>query len=134
MGAQDLNIKRPYTVSSVPSGPANTTQGTITVAAATVFTVSVTTYPDSRTLSIWNFLWSIYIDTNDVNYAWSYGSSLTTTLLSKIMILDHYDWAVSSDSTNQRVQIITIVNNDTASHTFFLNYKSYTESSSAGSG
>ncbi len=129
MGTQDLTIKRPVTVSPIPTF--GTAGATVTVGANSVFIIQINNQPDSGILSIWNFLYSVYIDTNDAAHSWPLGASLGAGLQSKIVITDHLDWGDSSDLLNTRNQKIYIQNTDTASHTCYLYYKAYTFAAAA---
>lgn len=132
MGINDHRAKKALAISTVPAGgPGNTTQGSITVTPGTSGTFAVTTYPDSNSLSLWNFLWSCFVDVDSGDHNYPNGILLPPALLPKLFIFAHYDWATSSDLTNIRTEYIMIINNDMVPHTVYLNYKAYTQPTTA---
>lgn len=131
---QQDNIQRPILgVSSIPFGPDAAT-AVLTVAAGTMGTFIIRTIPDSDRLSLWNYLESIVVDSfaldsnGDFGYEYPVGTLLTNAQL-KMSVSVWDSWALSSDLTNLRVKFITVQNNDTVSHTYYVLFKAYTFSS-----
>lgn len=125
MGKADPTIKRPSSVSTVPTGEAQRTTASTTVPAGKTRTFVVTTFPESDRLSLWNFLWNIYIDTDDPNYDIFGGGALTDAILGSVIVADNLNWGDSSDRDNRRVQKIKVINNDSVDHVAYLKYKAY---------
>lgn len=127
MGAVDVNPKRITTVGSVPKGtqPVGGASSP-SVPANSSYNFQVTFIPQNQLLSIWNFLWSVYVDTNNSTYNWPTGANLSAAQSGNIQISDHIDWATSDDQLNTRIVLIRIVNNDSSPHTFYLKIKGYT--------
>lgn len=132
--ANDITNRKPLGISSVPAGIDPVLEGNATVLAGNKVSFIVTTTPDSPVLSLWNFLYSIVIDSLVVDsselyeYLYPNGSGWTqsSAAYKNTRITDRVDWASSSDTTNKRNHVITIENNDSSSHIYYLFYKAYT--------
>lgn len=129
MGVQDPNFKRLTTVDTVPTSGLVAVSGT--VPSGSKLNVIITTTPHSTDLAIWNFLYSTYVDTDDVAYAYPDGVSLTSA--QRTMRTEQWvDWARSNDQTNKRKTYFRIENYDTASHTYYVKFKAYTTVGAGG--
>jgi len=98
--------------------------GPFTIPANGATNVNVNFTPDDDTLTVWNFLWTLYIDVDDPDNAWPSGASLTAGQLN-IHVFSWVDWFSSSDSTNERTYKIRILNDDTSSHDYYLRIRAY---------
>ena len=127
----DASVRPILTIQSVPEGINDVTTGSTTIAAGSAASFIATTYPSASRLSLWNFLFSIYVDTNDDHYVFPNGASLTSAQRN-LRITQWLDWADSSDIDNVRVHKIRLENTDSSSHTYYLYYKGYTFSSVGG--
>lgn len=100
----------------------------LTIAAGGAATFNITAIPGSQTLTLWNFLWTMYIDGLADANQWPSNTAGTSTLSAaqrSIRAFAWIDWADSSDSTNVRVHKIRVENPDTASHTVTIKLKAY---------
>lgn len=87
------------------------------------FTVTLT--PDVARLSLYNLAISLYVDNdNNAAYLWSSGASLSSGQR-KVKLTCHLDYASSSEVTGERKYMVTLRNEDTASHYYYLYTKSY---------
>lgn len=142
MGTKDISLRRPITVGTVPSGPGpSTTSLTVTIAAGKAITISITTVPDNSVLALWNFLYTIVVDSltldsnGDYGYEYPVGTLIPNNSPIFAMFTEQWlDWAMSSDTSNERTHMIRIHNTDTASHTFYFFYKAYTFAIAPGAG
>lgn len=105
------------------SNVASTGQISLNAGQAIYFTVTVT--PDVQRLTLYNLAISLYVDTDaNVNYLWSSGNSLSSGQL-KVNLTWNLDYASSSDATGERKYMVTLKNEDTAAHNYYLYIKSY---------
>lgn len=139
MASRDINPKPVLTVASIPSGTNQVTGANITISAGSYGVFKISTIPDSDRLGLFNFFPSFYIDALDNDHLWpntsavdGYGGSLTSVVMTNIFISFVPDWARSSDTTNRRVSLATIINTDSSSHVIYLYFKSYTFSAITG--
>lgn len=109
-------------VEGVPSGGAASGSATVTAGGLLSFTVTVT--PLNQTLTVWNFAYTLLVDTNSAGYEYRYGSSLSAAQR-KLRVQSRIDWASSSDATNVRVYIVEIENYDTSDHDIYLYIRAY---------
>lgn len=133
----DNKIRQIQAVSSVPLGLGYSRTTGITVGANNYIAIEVTTNPDSDRLSIWNWIYSVMIDTDSVNNEWPNGSVVNTgagaTDLAYLMdVSDHISYAQSNDRTNVRVHLIRIKNNDGSPHDIIFYYKAFTQAAVTG--
>lgn len=127
MGIRDPNPKRAVTVESVPSGADDVTTASSVIALSSVGVFAITNIPDSDALNLWNFLWTINIDVDSDDHRWPDGAALDTFTLEHVNISSRVDWASSSDLSNIRRELISVINSDpTSPHTAYLKYKAYT--------
>jgi hypothetical protein len=121
-------------ISSIPTGP-SALMATSTIAAGDSTQFVVTIFPQSKRLSKWDFLFSVVIDDNVTIIdglpanLFADGASLTNGQLAMRLTPGWTDWAESSDTTNTRVHKLLIKNEDTVSHTYYVYFKAYTDSS-----
>jgi hypothetical protein len=127
----DPRLRTKVAVSSVPAGVNEILAATVSVPAGTIITISVTTTPESDDLSLWDFLFSFYIDVDAYTNIFSGGSALTAAQR-KFRLSQWVDWADSSDRTNTRCHKIRMENYDVSDHTLYLKYKAYTFSTVTG--
>jgi len=97
--------------------------GSVSAGGKVIYTITLT--PSAQILTIWDLLFSIFIDEDfDTDYLYPNGSSLSAG--DKNLDLQFsVDWALSDDSVGKRIAIITIVNNDSSPHEYFLYSKWY---------
>lgn len=140
MGSRDIKRYNTPAVSSVPGGQADVlSTGGYIVPSGFNLDFIVTTIPSSQSLSIWNFLFSLVIDSlqtdSDGYYQYLFPDNInsfhaSTSLLSsaqgKLTLQQWTDWSTSNDTNNVRNNIIRVTNNDSASHTYYLFFKGYT--------
>jgi hypothetical protein len=115
------------TVLAFPGG-----SGTYTLAANSLSTVYHAFPANYTTLTLWNFLVSLYVDPTsfspggiaDSAHLFPVGGSLTDA--QRNMRFESWiDWADSSDTTNARMFIINVWNMDSAPHNIALYLKAY---------
>lgn len=110
-------------VQGIPEGGADGT-GSITLATNSAATMNVTVTPANATLTLWNFLFDVRVDTNDYAYQFPNGSSLTTAQR-QLRLYSWISWGDSSDTTNIRTFKVRVENYDTVSHTYYLTVRAY---------
>ena len=99
------------------------TSGSVSAGGRVTFTTTLT--PSAEILNLWDLFFSFYIDTNG-NSAYLYPSGSSLTDAQKDLDLQwSLDWATSDDNIGKRVGKITIINNDSSSHEYFINTKWY---------
>lgn len=130
----DNKIRQIQAIASVPLGLnyVRVTGSLVNVAASSFRSIAVTTTPDSDRLSIWNWLYTVMIDGDDVDHVWPSGSAINTgagatDLAYLVDVADHIDFFRSNDRSNIRTHLIRIKNNDTNPHTITFYYKAYTQ-------
>ena len=96
--------------------------GTITTGNWGTFSFYV--YPAEKSLSLWNFFYNVYVDTDSSDYNWPNGSSLSSTQRS-IRVYTIPDWANSDDSINKRAFRIIVENFSGSNRTVYIKFKSY---------
>jgi hypothetical protein len=134
VGITDHRKRGQLAIISIPAGaPSNTLQTTVTAAAGSYWIINAYITPNTPGLAIMDSSWSLYVDTNSNLYGWPFGPDLTTTLLEKLVITSHMDWATSGDIRGIKSEYILIQNNDTVPHTFYFNYRAYFQPISSGS-
>jgi hypothetical protein len=134
MGTKDISLRRPIKVGTIPSGPGGgTIFGSGNCLAGSTITFIVTIYPSDSTLALWNFLYSLVVDslTLDSNGQYGYlyptGSLIPAGSPIYAMYTEQWaDWATSSDKENIRVYFVRVHNPDTVAHTFYMYSKAYT--------
>lgn len=110
-------------VQAVPS--AGYLLGSNTIAAGDRGGFIVTGTPANSTLTLWNDLFTVSIDSSDtVGYGFPGGGLLTPS--QRLVRFWHWiDWATSSDITNMRKFYFEIENLDSSSHTYYLSWRAY---------
>lgn len=140
MGTKDISLRRPIAIGTIPSGAGpDTISGSATIAAGKTATFAITVQPASPTLTLWDRLYSIVIDSladdTNGNYGYEYpvGTLIPANSPIYAMFTEQWvDWALSFDETNTRVHFIRLHNTDSASHTFYFFYKAYTQAVTPG--
>lgn len=138
MGAKDVRVRQDLAVGTVPFKDATT--AVFSVDPYEVVKVVVTTTPDSSNLSLWQFLWSMNVDVDNIQYEWpgvapQFGGSLLDPLLVfNIAIMDHVSYEQSNDLLNIRIHAFAVVNYDLSPHTFYFYYKGYTNVTNSPAG
>lgn len=128
----DPSVRSFIQVQSIPESPVDWAQVTSpSVGAGQRLVVNVKNIPVDKTLSLWNFLFSIRIDTDDDDHLYPSGASLTSAQKS-IDLQQWIDFATSSDDNNQRSHQIVIINNDASAHVYHILYKAYTFVTASG--
>lgn len=117
LGADSLVVER------IPAA-AQLTGGPYTIAAGSFLTFVITSTPANGTLTLWDFLHTLYIDAYDAAHAFPGGAS-TTAGMRNLFENTWTDWADSSDSSNIRVYKTRIYNNDVSSHDFWIDFRAY---------
>lgn len=125
MSRGDPAIRIPIGAVSYPATPNDVATTVSVVPANDARTITVTVTPPDKRLGIWNFLHSIFVDTDNIDYIFSSGVSLTAAQR-KLVIQAWVDWALSSDQNNIRVYRVRIQNEDSSDHTCYFYVKSYT--------
>lgn len=116
IGADIISVDR------IPSG-AEVASGPWTVAAGSYLHIYFTVFPASDTLTLWNFLHTVYVDTdNDSTYIWPGGSNVNPL---KHLVTAWIDWELSNDTTNSRKYVIYVLNNDGISHDYYIHNRAY---------
>lgn len=98
--------------------------GSTSIGAGSGITFNLTITPVLETLTLWNFLFDVYVDTNDPAYQYPAGTSLSVGQRN----MRHEAWISfgdSSDLTNVRVFKIRVTNLDTVSHTYYVRVRAY---------
>lgn len=112
-------------VQKIPAGTATLFAGPLTIAGGgNTGTFIVTFVPDQSTLTLWNTLWTLWIDVVDNAHQFPQGSSLDLNMRA-IALSSWWDWADSSDTSNIRVFKIHILNNAGLSHDYYVKIKAY---------
>src|SRR5882672_12098904 len=133
MGTIDNTNRQTLGIITTPSGINAYFEGVFTIASTNTRTLICNIVPQSTQLSLWNFLFTVVVDdtitdsNGDFTYAVPYGSGFIFQDPKSNCIVQHWtDWGRSSDTNNQRYNMIKIQNNDTVSHTYYVFYKAYT--------
>lgn len=124
----DLKTSQPIgaDIISVASAPSTGALfgGPFTVAAGSATTVIIQITPFSGILTLWNYLYTVYVDGSATDDAFPSGINLTAAKRN-VIIMNWIDWADSSDTSNIRMFKIRIRNEDTASHDYYLRFRAY---------
>lgn len=128
----DMKTKQPIGADSlavigIPESPLPLSVGPITIAAGSSLTLNVTNIPVADRLTLWNFAFTILVDSeDDFDYQWPAGSALSLNAR-ELFVFDWLDWADSSDTTNTRVYKIRIRNSDPSgtTHDYYVKFKAY---------
>jgi len=101
----------------------STSSGSVPAGGRVVFTLTIS--PSSGILNLWDLFFSFYIDTDDdTDYLYPSGGSLSSGQ-KNLDLQWSLDFVNSDEDTGERVAKITIVNNDSSSHEYFLHSKWY---------
>lgn len=100
------------------------TSGPVTTAAGLGANFNITVTPGSPILTLWNYLFTVYVDVLDAAHEFPNGASLTADQR-KLTIMNWIDWANSSDITNIRLFKIRVRNDDSVSHDYYIKFKIY---------
>lgn len=119
-------------IQSIPSSSFVSLAGPFTIPSGGGLLVTHTYATDLQTLTLWNFLVSLYIDPTidgmtglpDSANKYPDGGMLSAGQLN-IKFETWIDWASSSDTTNARAFITYAVNKDTVDHTYYVAEKAY---------
>ena len=104
---------------SSPEQTANT--GSLAAAAVTDLTFTIT--PTDEVVTLWDFLFSVYIDTDDdADYLYPNGGSLSAGQMD-FDLQWSVDYTLSSDTTGERIAKVVIKNNDASAHTYYVHAK-----------
>lgn len=130
---EDTFLRQKIAVASMPAGPNIVLSASFTIAPNSVHTLISTVTPGYSNLSLFDFMYSSYIDTAAAAYLFPNGSSLTPGQYNGITVIDsHVEWRSSSDITNTRVYKVSFRNTDTVAHTIYFYLKAYTFASVTG--
>lgn len=108
---------------AIPSSGVTATSSS--VGTGSLLTFTITTTPARPSLSVWNFLITIRVDTDDAAHEWPSGASLSAAQLS-LRMSQFIDWANSNDTRNIRKHKIVIENFSGGNRTYYLKFKAYT--------
>jgi hypothetical protein len=128
----DPTERKNIPVTTVPISPAVVTGANVTILAGGTITFVISTIPDVRRLGLWNFKWTIRIDTDAYAYRFRDGESLTSNQRKLRIVTDHDDYDDSDDLNGIVVRKITLENFDVADHTYYMRFKGYTLASLTG--
>jgi len=109
----------PLSVSAV------STIGPQAILSNTAQSFRITITPSATSLTLWNFPFTVYVDTHDAAHAWPTGASLTSSQLST-RVTAQQDYLGYNLTTNQQVFIIRIENYDSGSHSYYVDFISVT--------
>lgn len=125
---REIKTKQPIGADVLQVAPLPTSgalfAGPVTVASGSSVTFTVTFTPDSQTLTIWNVLFSLYVDADATANLFPSGSALTSAQRN-LRVAGWFDWSSSSDSTNMRAYKIHVRNEDAASHDYYIRIRAY---------
>jgi hypothetical protein len=144
MGVRDIKKYHYVGTSSIPASPVDTFSLFITLPAGLNANFNITTTPLEQRLSIWNFTFTVCIDSLNTDsegfFQYQFPNNQTaghpsTSLLSNAQqscrITNWTDWATSSDIDNIRNNFIRLENLDSGSHDYYLFFKAYTSATTA---
>jgi len=101
------------------------TSNTGSLAAGSRTTLTFTITPTDNIVTLWDFLFSIYVDINkNSNYLYPSGASLTDAQMN-FDLQWNIDYETSSDTTGERKAKVMIKNNDSSAHTYYIHAKFY---------
>jgi hypothetical protein len=95
-----------------------------TIPAGTAITFTFQVIPYQQTLTLWNFAFDVYVDTNDVAHQFPNGASLTSAQRS-LRLYNWLSWGDSSDATNMRVFKVRVENTDASDHVYYVRIRAY---------
>jgi len=99
------------------------TANTGSLAAGAVTDLTFTITPTDEIVSLWDFLLSVYVDTDDnANYLYPSGGSLSAGQMN-FDLQWGIDYTLSSDTTGERIAKVVIKNNDGSAHTYYVHAK-----------
>ena len=127
----DPSFKNPILISSIPALYGFYSLSTGTIGANSTFTLRWVTTADRPQVSLWNFVHTLRLGTNDANHTWPYGSSLTANEIA-LRVTFYTDALDSDDAINRRYNNVVMRNDSGSTITFFSIFKSYTFSTSVG--
>lgn len=130
IGADVLDVQSLPTADTVLGFPGGST--TYNTGSGGILTINYAFTPNSSTLTLWNFLVSLYIDPTSFNaggipdsaHLYPTGGSLTNGMRT-VKVESWIDWATSSDTTNIRRLIVNINNQDSVPHNYAIFIKAY---------
>jgi hypothetical protein len=120
--AQFLQFKntQPIGADSMPIAISGVTNiGPLLVHAGSSEAVNITFTPTSTLLTLWNFLWTPYVDTYSSGYAFPYGGALSNGQLQS-RIEGRQDFYAFNRTINQQMYSIRIENYDTVDHSYYV--------------
>lgn len=121
----DPYSKTPVTVGGIPNGPTTSYASNAVVSAGSFRTFLITFTPQYPSIAIWNFLITTRIDVNDSAHNYPYGTSITTTLGSKIKVSSWVDYSRSGAISGIRTLVIHVINDDSVDHTVYILAKAF---------
>lgn len=101
--------------------------GVVTVTPGLGLTTTITLSSTSQTLTLWNFLYTLYVDGVTSADIFPTGSNLDTAKR-KCTFMNWVDWALSSDVTNTRVIKLRARNDDSSNHDYAFHMRAYVPS------
>jgi len=126
----NVKTRKIIEVTAVPEGQ-DWVEFSVNFVAGQQGTITISASPLSELLGIWEFYFSVRVDTNDGDHLFPEGADLNSGQRD----LEIYQWedlATSDDITGKRSHKIRLVNNDSSPHTYYILYKFYTLSAVAG--
>ena len=110
-------------VQIVSSSEQTSNTGSLAASAVTDLTFTIT--PTDEITTLWDFLHSVYVDTDDnENYLYPSGGSLSDGQMN-FDLQWSVDYTLSDDETGERVVKVVIKNNDGSAHTYYVHAKFY---------
>lgn len=99
--------------------------GPVNLVSGAWATMNITITPATQTLTLWNFLFTLYVDATDAAHAYPGGSALTASQR-ELDVQPWIDWGDSSDTTNVRVYKVRLQNLDGINaHNYYIRFKAY---------
>lgn len=128
----DNQIRQQIAIQSLPLSPTDWLEVTSpSIPAGADLVIGITTTPENKVLSLWNFLFSIRVDTNTDEFLFPNGAGLSAEQ-ENMKVQQWVDYAGSSDEINQRLHYVIISNNGANAHVYHFLYKSYSFAAAPG--
>lgn len=127
----DTNIIQRLPTSGIPLDTSDYSYISYTVAASSINTLTITTDTTVKELSLFNWAFTMFVESDSTDYIWPTGAALTSTTRS-LRVYHYQDWYTSNDKTNKKVYKYHVENYSGSTRTIFLYFKAYTYAYIAG--
>lgn len=127
----DTNIIKRLPTSGIPLDTSDYSFINYTIAASSINTLTITTDTQVKELSLFNWAFTLFSESDSTDYIWPTGAGLTSTTRS-LRVYQYQDWYSSSDLTNRKVYKFHVENYSASTRTIFLYFKAYTYAYIAG--